>query len=499
MTFLLSFSFLKISRTAALAFAWSAVVLASAAQLRGQALPAPDWSRSLVSIEVTFKVYDAFQPWNSPTSAIRKHGLVVAPGEVLTTAQSLAAHTLVRLQKGGRGRWYDARVKWWDAQSNLALITTDAPAFWTDLEPARLEEKASRGPGLELIRWREGNLENRRVEFGQFTVSEGVIGFAPHLTLEVSTDLTGLGWSEIVVRGDRVAGMTAYSTGRTCGVLPASFIRGVLDAWRSGGFGGLGYFDFTWQPGNNPELLAELGLEGPPRGAVVQAAGHEKDPAKAPQARDILLEIDGFTIDSEGDYLDPEFGHLQLENLPNRGHFAGDKIPIRLRRGAQELTIDYTIPKAKFSDELVPREMVDGPPSYVMAGGLVFQPLSQPFLRGWGDDWRKYAPFRLQYYQFADARDGRESLVVLSGVLPDAINLGYQEESMLVVDQVNGRKIATLAELVEALRTPAEGGVHRFDFMPGRGLQRLLLDAATLDAATKRVVEHYGLPAAARL
>jgi hypothetical protein len=231
----------------------------------------------------------------------------------------------------------------------------------------------------------------------------------------------------------------------------------------------------------------------------VQKGGREKDPAKAPQVRDILLEIDGFAIDSEGDYLDPDFGHLQLETLPNRGHFAGDTIPIRLHRGAKELTIDYTIPKAKFADELVPREAFDGPPVYVMTGGLVFQPLTQPFLRGWGEDWRKYAPFRLQYYQFSEAPDGRESLVVLSGVLPDAINLGYQEESMLVLDQVNGRKIATLAELVEALRAPAEGGVHRFEFMPGRGLQRLLLDAATLEEATKRVVEHYGLPAATRL
>jgi hypothetical protein len=49
------------------------------------------------------------------------------------------------------------------------------------------------------------------------------------------------------------------------------------------------------------------------------------------------------------------------------------------------------------------------------------------------------------------------------------------------------------------LKTSSPGGVHRFEFMPGRDLQRLLLDAATLDEATKRVVEHYGLPAAARL
>jgi len=41
--------------------------------------------------------------------------------------------------------------------------------------------------------------------------------------------------------------------------------------------------------------------------------------------------------------------------------------------------------------------------------------------------------------------------------------------------------------------------VHLIEFMRGRNLQRMILDAATLEAATKRVVEHYGIPAAVRL
>jgi hypothetical protein len=477
-------------------------VVGASPAIHAQLLPArPGWDRSLVNVEVTYKVYDAFQPWNEPTRAIRKHGVVIAsaPGEILTTAQYLPTHTLVRVQKGGRGRWYDARVKWWDAQSNLALIESDSAAFWEGLAPASFASKVGTGPEFELVRWRDGNLETRRVEFSKFTVGEGAVGFAPHVQLEVSSDLTGLGWTEVIARDGALVGLTAYSNGRVCGALPAPFIRDVLDAWRAGKFTGLGYFDFTWQPGSNPELLKELGLEGEPRGAVVHAAGREADPAKSPRPRDILLEIDGQAIDSEGDYLDADYGHLMLENLANRGRFAGATMKIKVRRGARELTLDYTVPKADFTDETVPREIFNGAPKYLMAGGLVFQPLSQAFLRGWGEEWRKYAPFRLQYFQYGEPRDKRKSLVALTGVLPDEINLGYQDATMLVVDQVNGRVVATLADLAEALKTPAEGGVHRFEFMAGRNLQRLVLDAATMEAATKRVQEYYGMPAAARL
>ncbi len=466
---------------------------------QAQLLARPNWERSLVTIEVTFKLHDAFQPWNEPARAIRKHGVVIGPGEVLTTAQYLPTHTLVRLQKGGRGRWHDARVKWWDAQSNLALLETDDAAFWEGLVPATLARNVSRGPDFELVRWRDGNLETRRVEFGKFTVSEGALGFAPHVQLEVSTDLGGLGWTELIVRDGAIAGLTTYSSGRVCGALPAGFIRRVLDAQRAGAFEGLGYFDFTWQPGSNPYLLKALGLEGQPRGAVVHAPGREKDPARAPQPRDIILEVGGFPIDVEGDYLDPDYGHLMLENLANRAQFAGGRLPIKVWREGREVTLDYVVPRADFANERVPREMFAGPPQYLVAGGLVFQPLSQPFLRGWGEEWRKFAPFRLQFAQFERGRDERPSLVVLSGVLPDPINLGYQDAMMLIVDQVNGRRIATLADLAEALRAPAEGGVHRVEFMPGRSLQRLVLDAAGLEEATRRVVEFYGLPAAERL
>lgn len=488
--------FLRLFLIAALGLGFVAV---SVPEARAQLLARPGWDRSLVSIEVTYKVYDAFQPWNAPTRAIRKHGVVVAPGEILTTAQYLPTHTLVRVQKGGRGRWYDARVKWWDAQSNLAILESAAPGFWEGLVAAPLAPKVGRGPEFELVRWRDGNLETRRVEFGKFTVSEGSLGFAPHVQLEVSTDLSGLGWTEVIAREGAVIGLTTYSNGRVCGATPAPFIRGVLDAWHAGKFPGLGYFDFTWQPGSNPELLKELGLGGESRGAVVHAAGRESDPAKSPQPRDVLLEIDGQAIDSEGDYLDPDYGHLMLENLANRGRFAGSTVRLKVWRGGKELALDFVVPKADFADETVPREAFDGPPKYLMAGGLVFQPLTQPFLRGWGEEWRKYAPYRLQYYQYGDPRDKRKALVALTGVLPDAINLGYQDATMLVLDKVNGRAISMLADLAEALKAPVEGGVHRFEFMPGRNLQRLVLDAATLEAATARVKDYYGMPAVSRL
>ncbi|HMO65976.1 MAG TPA: hypothetical protein PKE47_12270, partial [Verrucomicrobiota bacterium] len=333
---------------------------------------------------MTFRDYDLFQPWNKPTRTIRKHGLVVGERQILTTAQYLPTQTLVRLQKGGRGRWQNATVTWLDPHSDLALLTTDEAAFWEGLRAVELPERVERRPEYTLLRWRDGNLEGRRVEFSKFTVGEGVLSFAPRMILEVNTDIAGLGWAEVVTTDGRVVGLTSAKGGNTCNVIPAGFLRRVLAAQRAGRFTGLGYFDFLWQPTQNPATFGFLGLAGAPRGGVVLDSSTRPGAQTVLQPRDILLEIDGFAVDTEGDYEDPDYGFLNAENIATRARFAGETVRMKILRGGQEQTVEYVLPKAEFTNELVPRQAFDRDPEYLIAAGLVFQPLDQPFLRGWG-------------------------------------------------------------------------------------------------------------------
>jgi hypothetical protein len=208
--------------------------------------------------------------------------------------------------------------------------------------------------------------------------------------------------------------------------------------------------------------------------------------------RDVLIEIDGFAIDMEGDFEDPEYGHLMLEGLATRRHFAGDIIPMKVLRDGKILDVRYVLPRAEYKTELLPMYVFDREPEYLVAGGLVFQPLSQSYLRIWGEEWRRRAPFRLAYFTSQSPTPERPSLVVLSQVLPDPLNVGYQEYRNIVVDKVNGRIIRKLADLKAALAEPAEG-VHRIDFFKGDGIQRMLLDAGSLGESTLRVLKRFGI------
>ena len=457
--------------------------------------------KSVVKIEVARKAYDYYQPWNRRNDRAMKTGVVVGERQILATAQDLSDRTLVRIQKGGRGKWTTASVQWIDYHANLAVLTTDDAAFWNDIRPADFSGKPpGEGASLQIVRWREGKLENRTAEFTQFTVHESEGSAVNHVQMELDSEIRDAGSGEPVVTDARVAGITSSQRGRACRVIPASFIRSVLEAHNSGNKRGLGYFHFYWQAAENPATLAQLQLTGEPRGVLVIDVPERLDgEAQVIQPRDVILQIGGFDIDSHGDYTDPDYGSLTLENLTTRGKWAGDDVPMKLWRDGKSLEVKYRLPRYDFPNSLVPIAVRDQEPDYLIVGGLVFQPLTTPYLQRWGNDWERNAPFRLNYYRSDEATKTKPSLVILSQVLPDKFNIGYQDQRSIVVNQVNGKRVTTLAELQDAMKTPVDN-FHVIDFVPNESLQRIVLAAGDKEAeATQRILKRFGISESAHI
>ncbi len=458
------------------------------------------WARSIVTLDVARKHYDYYQPWSTPMRQAQKIGTVIGDRQILTTAEDLFERTLVRLQKGGRGRWWIGEVAWIDYHANLALVTTAEADFWSELKPVALDRAAPSNGRLQILRWQEGNFETRGAEFTRYAVREGQLSPVTHVVLEAASEIQNAGRGEPVIANSRLVGIVRAQEGRNCIVIPVSFIESILDARKKGEYRGLGYFHFYWQRAENPASLEFLKLAGRPRGVIVvnvpdRADGYE--PALKP--RDIILKIDGFDLDIQGDYNDPEFGHLMLENLSTRRKWAGDNVGLQLWREGKPLEITYRLPKFEYTNSLVPYATYDVAPEYLIVGGLVFQPLTDSFLQSWGPEWKQQAPFRLNYYNDEPPTKDRPALVLLSQVLPDGYNIGYQEQHGLVVDKVNGQRVNRLTELRDALLKPTHG-FHVIEFVPGDSLQRAVLAAGDAEReATQRVLERFGIAESCRL
>lgn len=448
------------------------------------------WERAVVTIEVTRKQYDYLQPWSRKVDQVQKIGTVISDREILTTAEYFSNHTLVRLQKG-RGRWFQAEVSWIDYHANLAIVTCKEDRFWEGTKKVEIAKVTPRRGAAQVVRWRNGILEFRNVDVNRLAVKRGKLTFVDSLQLELDSDMNGIGWAEAVVQDDKLIAIASSKDDDTITGIPSSFIQTCLEDRKNGPYQGLGFFSFVWQTAENPDTLAYLGQEGEPTGVVVIEVRTNRL-ASPMKSRDIILEIDGFKIDVQGDYNDPDYGNLLLENLATRSKRAGDTVKIKVMRAGKEINVDYVLPKVDYTLEIVPLNVFDQDPEYLILGGLLFQPLTVPFLQSWGSDWNRKAPFRLGYATREDPTPDKPSYVVLSQVLPDPYNIGYQESRYLIVEKLNGKKISTLHDIVVAKESPQDG-FHMLEFREGDSLRRMVLDAAQVEPTTQRVLERYGI------
>lgn len=444
---------------------------------------------SLVEIEVTKKAYDYRTPWFTRNEQVRKNGVLIGANQILTTADGLSGQYLCRIQKGGESRQYTVELVWIDYYANVAILDVPEPAFWEDMQAVALAKTIPQSGDLQILRWRGGRIEERAAEIIRLFSGSSKMSYVQHLVLTISSPIDSAGWSEVVFDGNQMVGLTASAAKDTLSILPAEFITKVIERRGMKGDPGLGYFDFKYMPAKNPDLLASKGLDRRDVGVVVTEVGSKGLSGEDLQSGDVILEVDGFEIDSEGKYVDPDYGRLSMSSLATRAHAAGEAIPFKIWRDEKEQTVAYTLSRADFGKDLVPEHRYDRPPQYHIAGGLVFQPLNGPLLRALG----KNKPVLLEYYSQPRAVDDREGLVVLSGVLPDDYNLGYEELRFALVDQINGRKIHDLKDIEAALAEP-KGGFHRIRFMAEEQVLHLVLDAITMETATKRILQNYRIP-----
>ena len=81
-----------------------------------------DWGKVIVTIQASRVQYSFYQPWYDTVRRTEKNGVLVEGRQILTTADWLQNSTLVRVQRNGRGRWWNARLLWVDYHTNLAVV-----------------------------------------------------------------------------------------------------------------------------------------------------------------------------------------------------------------------------------------------------------------------------------------------------------------------------------------------------------------------------------------
>lgn len=496
-------------RPANAALALAAALAAGCASAPARAIPAPAapmppasvtvsgrLRAGIVSVRITGQDWNWRAPWEKQAPWTRTvSGLVVPGPKILVASTALGNHILVEAQKLGSDARTPGRVALVDQEGPLALVEVDDPAFWEGLEPLPLADRSPIEGVVTLHRWqRSGLLDSypgsvRQVRAGRHGLSQTAL-----LTLDIATATDGLGESEVVMAGVRVAGLLTGRAGDVYTAIASPVLTQFLEGSADGNWPGFPRAGLAWEDITNPALHELLGLE-PGEGGIrltrvlpYGSAGGKLLPG------DVLLELGGARIDPTGYYEHPHYGRMLFALLFSDGRHPGERLPAQVLRAGHRL--ETTLPLVRMQPELdkVPPYVFGRGPDYVIAGGLVFQELTRPYLSAWGD-WSHRAPPRLLVALDREARQPTPEaprIVLLSSVLPDAANLGYQDLHDLIVSKVNGRWIGSLDDLRAALASP-EGRFHVVEFVPGQEEQRIVLDVGESRASVARLHAAYGV------
>jgi hypothetical protein len=450
----------------------------------------------IVSVRVTGQDWNWRAPWEKQAPWTRTvTGLVVPGRKILVASTAFGNHLLVEAQKLGTDTRFESRVELVDQEGPLALVAVDDPAFWEGLEPLPLAERAPGEDDVTILRWQRSGLLDafsgtvRQVRSGRHGLSQTSL-----LTLEIGADTDGLGESEVVVAGGRVAGLVTGRSGDAYAVLAAPVLSQFLDGAAKGDWRSFARAGIAWQDLTNPALRESLGLRPGETGIRLTRVAAHGSAGGVLEPGDIVLEIGGARLDPTGYYQHPLYGRMLFALLFSDGRQPGDTLPVKALRGGERLDLQLPLRAMRPDQDRVPPYVFGRRPDYVIAGGFVFQELTRPYLGAWGD-WARRAPPRLLVAIDREPEGGGaepERIVLLSSVLPDTANLGYQELRDLIVAHVNGQPVRSLADVRRALASP-QGGFQVVEFVAGQEASRAVLDAGEAQAAAARLHEAYGV------
>lgn len=460
-------------------------------------------ARHVVTVHVASQRYDYANPWQKgDVKRATAAGCVVEGKRILTTAYALADHAFVEVQKKGESRKYKASVMVKDYRSGLALLRVEEEdEFFSGLTPIPLADRVSPGKAAKVYKWDSmGTLKEYTAELtnSMMRFYEPVCCVLMHL---FTTAMTEGGYGEpICVDGSLIGITTGLSNEtKTLYAISSRVVKRMLKDVADGTYEGIPFF---WVESNaiesNKALREYLGMRDDEAGVLVTGISPGSSGDDVLKVNDVILAIDGIAIDDSGMY-SSEFGKLYYYGILQLDRFVGDKVTIRVLRDRARIDLSFTLKPVPENYSVIPFSSYDNPPQYLIFGGLVFQELCAGYLYTAGQDWKKKADKRLLYYydnaRTLTERGGRKRIIILSRVLADDINRGYQELRDQVLDRINGVKVEDLAHCAQLLQD-SNSPWAVFDFIGGT---TVVIDRKAAFTGMRGLLKAYNIDSPANL
>src|SRR5206468_726060 len=219
----------------------------------------------------------------------------------------------------------------------------------------------------------------------------------------------------------------------------------------------------------NPAQRKFLGLKDDDRGVLVNTVVEAGPSVNILRPGDVLLTHDGHSIAVEGN-VELEGERADFQEVVER-KFKGDSVKLDIWRDKQPMTVKIEFLKTAWP-YLIQGHSYDVRPRYVLYGGLLFQPLNLDLMEAYRPTDLRLRHF-FEYFILEQLYLQHPDVIVLANILPDPINTYLAPYRGGIVDEINGKKIRTLDDLVRMLaETPERFGMRMIGDGPALVLDR---------------------------
>ncbi len=449
--------------------------------------------KSLVRITATAVEPDYKAPWNAGVIARGiGAGFVIDGNRIMTNAHVVSNSRYLTVERDGDPNKYPATVQFVAHDCDLALVTVSAPNFFKNMTPLKfggipeLESVVSAYGfplGGERMSVTTGIVS--RIDFQLYTHSS----IDQHLAIQISAQINPGNSGGPVMQNAKVAGVAfqGYSGDVAQGVaymIPTPVIQRFLKDLSDGHYDKYVDLGLTYSKLQNPAQRHFLGLKDDDRGVLINTVVVAGPCGKAIRSGDVLMAIDDHPIASDAN-VELEGERVEMPEVVER-KFKGDKVKLDLIREKSPVTATVDLDTVK--PYLIQGHSYDLRPRYVVYGGLLFQPLNLELVEAY-----QFADLRLRhffdFFVLEQIYLEHPEVIVLTNILPDPINTYLGPYRGSIVDDINGKKIRTLADLAKAFAEPTDRFVIN---LFGDG-PPLVLDPKQVDAARERIKTRYNV------
>jgi S1-C subfamily serine protease len=443
---------------------------------------------SVVRIFATTQFPSYISPWQAriPSSSTGS-GVIIERGMVLTGAHVVANATFIQVQKVSDPTKYVAHVVGICHDCDLALLKITQIKFQKGSEAAKLGELPELRDRVSVVGFPVGGEE--------VSITEGVVSrierqWYSHsqrdlLAVTVDAAINSGNSGGPVFKDGLVVGIAFQSLDNAENIgemVPVTLIRRFMEGVRRGLPLAVPGLSLATQSLENPELKRCAGLKPDQSGALVLKVEYGGSAWEVLQEGDVLMEIAGCRIADNQTILYNNRIRTYFDVVLG-DHFIGDKIQVVIRRQGHTKVLEIEL-QAPVS--LVPNDRYDIWPTFFIYGGLVFQPLTRDYLRTWEEWWDKAPCEFLSHYYYGKRTNDWHEVVVISKVLADEINVGYEDSFNELVSVVNGKRPRDMVELVALI----EGAGEQVEIRTYDG-SRLVFNSRDAKRATTRILKRY--------